>query len=207
MEGSFCSLPWPWGCSPSVRSGASGSRAEYQRRERQQQVLRLFESDLSSWILSRCGEVEKGTFAFEVRQSRILLPRLNVYLAADRQPAAAPGLPARDANLWCAAQAVEFRGGETAAAIQNYRRLLSGDPAVSSWSKLALLRLALQRAASSDAAAWLKEIQDTDQAAVTESGIPIRVVAALLLIEHDGAATISEAAGFLSRTLSQLASG
>jgi len=182
-------------------------REEYQRRERQQQILRLLESDLSNWLLSRRGEVEKGAFAFEVRQNRILLPRLNVYLSADHQRAAAPGLPPRDANLWRAAQAVEFRGGETAATIQNYRRLLSGDPAVSSWSKLALLRLALQRSGSSDAAVWLKEIQNTDQAAMTESGIPVRVAAALLLIEHDGAARPPETAGFLSRTLTQLASG
>jgi signal transduction histidine kinase len=182
-------------------------RGEYQRRERQQQILRLLESDLSNWILSRCGGGEKGAFAFEVRQNRILLPRLNVYLSADHQRAAAPGLPARDANLWRAAQAVEFRGGESPAAIQHYRRLLSGDPAVSSWSKLALLRLALQRAGSADAAVWLKEIQGTGQAAMTESGIPIRVAAALLLIEHDGAAPLPETAGFLSRTLSQLASG
>jgi signal transduction histidine kinase len=182
-------------------------RGEYQRRERQQQILRLLESDLSNWILSRCGEVEKDAFAFEVRQNRIFLPRLNIYLSADHQRAAAPGLPARDANLWRAAQAVEFRGGETAATIQNYRRLLSGNPAVSSWSKLALLRLALLRTGSGDTAVWLKEIQDTDQAAMTESGIPVRVAAALLLIEHNGAATLPETGGFLSRTLSQLASG
>jgi signal transduction histidine kinase len=182
-------------------------RGEYQRRERQQQILRLLESDLSNWILSRCGEVEKDAFAFEVRQNRILLPRLNVYLSADHQRATAPELLARDANLWRAAQAVEFRGGETAATIQNYRRLLSGNPAVSSWSKLALLRLALLRTGSGDTAVWLKEIQDTDQAAMTESGIPVRVAAALLLIEHNGAATLPETGGFLSRTLSQLASG
>ena len=182
-------------------------REEYQRRERQQQILRLLESDLGNWILSRCGEVDKGPFVFEVRQNRILLSRLNVTLSPDHPRAPAPGISARDANLWRDAQTVEFKGGQTAAAIQNYRRLLSGDPAVAAWSKLALLRLALQRPTSTDAAAWLKEIQDTDQAAMTESGIPIRVAAALLLIEHDGAAPIPEAAGFLSRTLAQLASG
>ena len=182
-------------------------RREYQRRERQQQILRLLESDLSSWILSRCGEVGKGVFAFEVRQNRILFPRLNVYLSADHERPAAPRLSNRDSNLWREAQAIEFRGGETTAAIQNYRRLLSGNPAVASWSKLALLRLALQRPASSDAALWLGEIQDTDQAAITESGLPIRVAAALLLIKHKGSTSPPETAGFLSRTLSQLTSG
>ena len=182
-------------------------REEYRRRERQQQILRLLESDLSNWILSRCGEVEKAVFAFEIRQKRILLPRLNVYLSADQQRAVAPGLSPRDASLWRAAQAAEFRGVDPAAAVQNYRRLLSSDPAVSSWSKLALLRLALLRAGSADAAIWLKEIQSADQAAMTESGIPVRVAAALLLIGHDGATTIPGTAEFLSRTLSQLASG
>jgi len=181
-------------------------RAEYQRRERQQQILRLLESELSSWILSRCGEADCDTFAFEVRQNRVLLPRLNVYLSPDHLRAPEPRLSSRDSNLWRDAQAIEFQGDKPATVIQNYRRLLSGDPAVSSWSKLALLRIALRRAASSDAGVWLKEIQDTDQAAMTESGIPIRVAAALLLIEHDGAALPAERAGFLRRTLSQLAS-
>ena len=182
-------------------------REEYQRRERQQQILRLLESDLSSWILSRCGESEKGALPLEVRQNRILLPLLNVYLSANHQRAAAPALPARDASLWHTAQAVEFREGQNAIAAQNYRRLLSSDSVVSSWSKLALLRLALRRNGLSDAAVWLREIQDTDQTVVTESGIPLRVAAALLLIGYDGAAALPEADGFLGRTLSQLASG
>jgi len=180
---------------------------EYQRKERQQQILRLLESDLGSWILSRCGEAEMGAFAFEVRQNRIFLQRLNVYLSPDHQRAAAPAPSARDADLWRAAQAVEFRGGGDAAVFHGYRRLLSSAPAVASWAKLALLRLALLRAGSSDAPVWLKEIQHTDQAAMTESGIPVRVAAALLLIEHDGAAALPEAAGFLSQTLAELARG
>jgi signal transduction histidine kinase len=181
-------------------------RAEYQHRERRQQILRLLESELSSWILSRCGQAGGDTFAFEVRQNRIFLPRLNVYLTSDRLGASEPRLSSRDSNLWRDAQTIEFRG-QTAAAIQNYRRLLSGDPAVSSWSKLALLRIALQRASSSESAVWLKEIQDTDQAAMTESGIPIRVATALLLVEHGGAALPAGTAGFLRLTLSQLAGG
>ena len=182
-------------------------REKYQRRERQQQILRLLEGDLSNWILSRCGEVDEGTFAFEVRQNRILLPSLNVYLSADYQRPEAPRLSNRDSKLWRDAQSLEFRGGEPEAASQSYRSLLSGNPAIASWSKLALLRLALQRNASLDAALWLKTILDTDQAAMTESGIPIRVAAALLLMEHKGNTSIPEKGGFLGRTLSQLKSG
>jgi signal transduction histidine kinase len=182
-------------------------REEYQRRERQQQILRLLESDLSNWALSFRKEAEAGTFGFEVRQNRVFLPRLNVYVSSDYDRPAVPRLSDRDANLWRDAQAIEFRGGKSAAAIQSYRRLISRNSVVASWSKLALLRLALKRADSPDAALRLKEIQSTDQAAMTESGIPIRVAAALLLIETDIAKSIPETASFLRQTLSQLRSG
>jgi len=69
------------------------------------------------------------------------------------------------------------------------------------------VRLALQRTGSLNAAAWIKEIQNADQAAMTESGIPIRPAAALLLIDHDRAAALPETEAFLNETLSQLASG
>jgi signal transduction histidine kinase len=182
-------------------------REEYQRRERQAQILRLLENDLSRWILSRRGEANRDTFVLEVRQNRVFLPRLNVFLSSDHQRPSAPRLTSRDSNPWRDAQATELRGGKGAGAEESYRRLLSSNPVISSWSKLALLRLALERADSSGAAVWLKEVQDTDQAAMTESGIPIRVAAALLLIEHRGAALPPEAAGFLGETLSQLVSG
>jgi len=182
-------------------------REEYQRRERQAQILRLLESDLSKWILSRPGEADRDPFVLEVRQNRVFLPRLNVFLSPDNLRQAAPALAGRDSNLWRDAQATELRGGSSAGATESYRRLLSGNPVVSSWSKLALLRLALERADSSGAAVWLKEVQGSDQAAMTESGIPIRVAAALLLVEHHGPALRPETAAFLSETLSQLASG
>jgi signal transduction histidine kinase len=183
------------------------AREEYQRRERRLQILRLLENDLSRWILTRCRKVERGTLAFEVRENRILLPSLNVYISADYQRPTELRISDRDSNLWRDAQAAEFQGGQPTPAIQRYRHLLSGNPAVASWAKLALLRLALDRGASSDAEVWLKEIQNTDQAAVTESGIPIRVAAALLLIEHKDTASLPETPECLNSTLSQLISG
>ena len=57
-------------------------RETYQRRERQQQVLRLLERELSDWILSRRADATNGRFAFEVRHGVIFLPRLNVDLSA-----------------------------------------------------------------------------------------------------------------------------
>jgi signal transduction histidine kinase len=182
-------------------------REEYQRRERQQQILRLLETDLGNWILSRRGKPGENAFEFEVQQNRIFLTRLNVYVSTDYERPAAPQLSSRDTSQWRDAQAIEFRGGKPEAAIQSYQKLLSGNALVASWSKLALLRLGLQRHASSDAALWLREIQDTDQAAMTESGIPIRVAAALLLIDHGGTDPLPGTAGFLNRALSQLAGG
>src|SRR5512139_3405680 len=112
-------------------------REEYQRRERQRQILRLLESDLGNWILSRRGEVEENTFAFQVARSRVFLPRLNVYLSPDRERQAATRLTSQDSSLWRDAQGTELRGGNAAGATESYRRLLSGNPVVSAWSKLA----------------------------------------------------------------------
>ena len=61
------------------------SRAAFQRRERQQQVLRLLENDLRTWVLSlRRAKVAPGDLpAFEVRDGRVFFPRLNVSLSPD----------------------------------------------------------------------------------------------------------------------------
>ena len=182
-------------------------RETYQRRERQQQVLRLLERELSDWILSRRADATNGRFALEVRHGVIVLPRLNVPLSPGRERETVPRLSGRDVGLWRDAQAAEFRGGDLADADQKYRRLLASRPPVSSWAQLALLRLALRRGESSGAAFRLKEIRAADPAAATESGIPIRVAAALLLIGHGDAALPSETSGFLNDTLSQLAGG
>jgi signal transduction histidine kinase len=182
-------------------------RETYQRRERQQQILRLLERELSDWILARRTDAAVGRFALEVGQGVILVPRLNVHLSPGHERGTDPRLSGRDVDLWRDAQAAEYRGGTIVDAAQKYRRLLAGNAAVSSWAKLALLRLALQRGDSSGAAFWLKEMRAADPAATTESGIPIRVAASLLLIGHDDAARPSETAGFLNDTLSQLAAG
>ncbi len=182
-------------------------RETYQRRERQQQILRLVGRELSDWILSRRADAENERFALEVRQGAVLLPRLNVSLSADGARAAAPRLSGRDATSWQDAQAAEFRGANIADAAQKYRRLLGGSPIVSSWAQLALLRLAVQRGDSPGAAVWLKAIRAADPAVTTESGIPVRVAAALLLVANADAARLSESAEFLSETLSKLAAG
>jgi hypothetical protein len=167
----------------------------------------LLEGDLINWVMSRREDAAGNTFAFEVRQNRIFLPHLNVDVSLEHLWETESRLSRRDRILWRNAQSVEFRGGRTTAAVENYQALLSGNPTVSSWSRLALLRLSLKRAGSPDAAAWLRGIQEKDQAAATESGTPIWVAAALLLIEHHGPGSTRETAEFLTRTLSQLTSG
>ena len=96
-------------------------REEYQRRERQQQILRLLESDLINWILSRREGAAGNTFAFEVRQNRIFLPHLNVYVSPEHLWETESGLSSRDSILWRNAQSIEFRGGKTTAAVEHYR--------------------------------------------------------------------------------------
>ncbi len=118
-----------------------------------------------------------------------------------------PPLSARDADLWREAQAAEFRAGNTADAVQKYRRLLTGSPLVVSRVQLALLRLALERADTSDATFWLKALQTSDPTAATESGIPTPVAASLLLIGRGNSTLPSEAAELSNQVLSRLLAG
>ncbi len=182
-------------------------REEYQRRERQQQILRLLESDLINWVLSQRESAQGKTLVLAVRQDRVFLPRLNVYLSPGHLREVQFRTSSRDSALWRDAQSIELLSGNTAMAVEHYKGLLSGNEASSSWARLALLRLALQGAASTEAAVWLSEIQEKDQAAVTESGTPVWVGAALILVEHRDDGLTREAAGFLAHTLSQLAGG
>ena len=182
-------------------------RETYQRRERQQQILRLLESELSDWIVSRRADGADGRFAFEVAQRSIFLPRLNVRLLPDYARETGPPLSARDADLWREAQAAEFRAGNTADAIQRYRGLLTASSILVSRAQLALLRLALERGDRSDVTSWLKALQASDPTATTESGIPIPVAASLLLIGRGNSALPSEAAELSNQVLSQLSAG
>jgi len=184
-------------------------RDQYRQRERQQQILRLLESDLRNWIVSlheRTAAPEDMS-VFEVRQDRIVFPRLNVYLSPGHMRDSAVQLAGEDLRLWQEAQVAEVRGRKPAVAIQFYRNLLSRSSPLSSRSRLALLRLSLQGDGCSDAAAWLGEIREKDQAVTTESGIPIWVAAALLLIDHDAVCPPQQTTAFLTQTLSELESG
>lgn len=183
------------------------SRAAFQRRERQQQVLRLLENDLRDWVLSlgreqpAAGAVE----AFEVRDAGVFLPRLNVFISPGHARAAEVRLSDREAGLWRQARAAEIaseaRGTSAAAA---YRTLLTEAPPLSPWARLALLRLSLRRRDCADAAALLAAIRRSDQAGVTESGIPVWVASALLLEDAGDACPSVEATQLLAATQTEL---
>jgi signal transduction histidine kinase len=186
------------------------SRAAFQRREHQQQVLRLLENDLRDWMLSlQQAKVAPGdSLAFEVRDNRVFFPHLNVHLSADHTRPSKIRLSGREAALWQQTQALEApRATSAASAEQAYRTLLAHDSPLASWARLALLRLSLRHRTCGEAAAWLAAIREKDQAATTESGIPIWVASALLLTNTTGACPSQTATAFLARTTADLQRG
>ena len=183
------------------------SRAAFQRRERQQQVLRLLENELRDWILSlpERQPASGPTAIFEVRDTRVYFPDLNVSLSPDRARAIEVRLSGREAAIWEPARALEAPNTpSTAAASAAYRKLLVRGPPLASWARLALLRLALRERECTGVAQWLTAIREKDGSATTASGIPIRVASALLLNDAAGACPSEEAADFLAEALAEL---
>jgi signal transduction histidine kinase len=185
------------------------AREEYQRRERQQQILRLLESDLSDWIKSwrESSAASEGTILFEMRENRVAFPHIGVYLFSDYRHELETRVSSRELQLWRDAQAAELRGSEPAETTQAYRSLLSRGSPLSSWSRLSLLRLSLQHDDAPTAAGWLKEIRDKDRQITTESGIPVWVAAALLLIDHGSVRLRQATSDFLAQVVAELAGG
>lgn len=186
------------------------SRAAYQRRERQQQVLRLLENDLRDWCLSRDREPpgSPAVEVFEVGDSSLLLRRLNLFLSPGRERATEIRLSAKETASWQQARAAEATGRpDGASASAAYRRLAAGGPPLAPWARLALLRLSLRHRNCGDTAEFLAALRDNDRAAVTESGIPVWVASALLIKDAGSACPSAGAAPFLSATLSELQHG
>jgi signal transduction histidine kinase len=183
------------------------SRAAFQRRERQQQVLRLLENDLRDWVLSLDrGRPAAGAIdVFEVRDSGVFLPRLNVFLSPGHDRATEIRLSVKEAAFWQQARAAESSGEARAtSAAAAYRALLAEGPPLAPWARLALLRLSLQQRDCAGAAALLAAIRQKDQAAVTESGIPVWVASALLIKDAGSACPSEGATQFLATTLNEL---
>ncbi len=185
------------------------SRAAFQRRERQQQVLRLFENDLRDWLLLQQAQGGPSDVpSFEVRDGRVILPALNIHLSPAHDRVVEIRLSSRELALWQQAQASEYASTTAAdSGAVAYRKLLTNDSALSSWARLALLRQSLQRRNCAEAASWLAAVREKDGAAATESGIPIQVASALLLSAADGTCPSPAATEFLANTLAELQRG
>ena len=186
------------------------SRAAYQRRERQQQVLRLLENDLRDWVLAprQQDDAPGFTAVFDARDARVSFPRLNVHLSAGYDRAAEIRLSARESALWLAAQAAERSGASSApSAAAAYRRLLTRGPPLAPWARLALLRLSLEEKRCAEGGVWLAAIRERDLPATTESGIPLWVAGALLLKDASGACPSSAASAFIAEALAELQRG
>ena len=184
------------------------SREAYQRTERQQQILRLLGNDLSDLVQARCTDATKGrsrSRSSAEPHSPAAAQRVSASgrRSGDRHAGCRHGTPIcgvrrRPPSSGAATSRTRFKGTDGS---------LREAQSVSTWAQLALLRLALQRADYPDADFWLKQIEAGDPKAATESGIPIRVAAALLLVSRDEGALPSRAAGFLGQTMTQLADG
>ena len=171
------------------------SRAAFQRRERQQQVLRLLENDLRDWVLSLDREqpASGAVEVFEVRDAGVFLP------APQRLPVARPR--SRDGDAACRTERRRSGDGRGRRRPPRVTRRIRGGGLPEAarpkarrsapWARLALLRLSLQRRNCADAAALLAAIRQKDLAAVTESGIPVWVASALLIKDAGGACPVS----------------
>ena len=62
-------------------------RQRYQRKERQQQIVRLLETDLNSWLLSlqTDSKASKSLFKLQVGDDHIVLPDLNVIITGKKE--------------------------------------------------------------------------------------------------------------------------
>jgi len=185
------------------------SRAAFQRRERQQQVLRLLENDLRNWVLSlrRAEAASADLPAFEVRDTGLFFPRLNVSLSPDHARATEIRLSSHEAVLWQRARALEASGISPAASAAASRRLLAHGPPLAPLARLGLLRQSLQHGNCTEASVWLAAVREEDLAATTESGIPIWVASSLLIKDAAGACPSQEATAMHAATVEELRQG
>ena len=186
-------------------------RQRYQRKERQEQVVRLLESELNNWLfaLPRESSAPKSLLSFEVEEDQLFLRDYNIVLSPRSRSGPALGLSPQDSRLWWHTQALEGQVSP-AKARSAYLRLAKTREQLGPLARLALLRLALS-GNPSQAATWLDAIRKYDRESITESGIPVCVASALLLIADGKLCVPSEVEnpsfGFLTEVQIQLVNG
>lgn len=132
-------------------------RQEFQRKERQQKIIRFLETELNNWLFSLQSQSgPAGTvFKFQSHDNEIFLPELNVTISSYR--ASKPlSLSTEETQLWQETQKAGMRNRTKASLRETrvaYQRLVNHQPRLAPLAHLALLRQALEE----------KDFNDTDR--------------------------------------------
>jgi len=145
-------------------------RQRYQSKERQQQIVRLLETDLNSWLVSLQTDFKASEplFKLQIGDDRIVLPSLNVVILSHRSRDAFLGLSGAESRLWREAEVAEGKGHNRPSARSKYRDLVKTQPQLAPLARLSLLRLSLQDKQFQAAEDWLNSIRKYDREAITE---------------------------------------
>jgi signal transduction histidine kinase len=162
-------------------------KQRYQRQQRQQQILRLIEGDLSGRLVSILPEEEddRGIVKFEVGDSGVFLPAWNVTVSPFSLEQRGVRLTDEESRLLLQAQRIEAQGEGGRRAVAAYEGLLGAGPRLAPLARLGLLRLALSARRDREAVRLTATIQSRDHDSVTDSGIPVWVAAGILLAAQD----------------------
>lgn len=194
-----------------------GSWQRYQEKERQEKTVRLLERDLDDWLFSIRSKppTSDPLFTFQIRGDEILFPALNVTVSTYRLREAGSELSSEDLRHWYETQRSEWVP-ETAGSHDKihsvYLRLMETHPRLAPLARLSLFRIALQTRQSREAMRWFSAIHRKDMGAVTESGVPTWIAAALMLASSPDACRETNSAehafsGFVKTALAGLRDG
>jgi hypothetical protein len=86
------------------------SRQQFQRKERQQQIIRLLETDLNTWLFSLQSQSKPSEtlFRFQIDDDQIFFPELNINISSYRSRQPVLALSTEEARLWQEAQRTEM---------------------------------------------------------------------------------------------------
>ena len=182
------------------------ARQQYQRRERQQQIVRLLDAELTRWLFSLGGGSGSEDLRLRFEADQLVLPEINVVIAP-QAARRAPALSDPDLRLWRETQLLEgSQAGSRTEVRSAYARLAEQRSPIAGLARLALLRIALQADDTIESERRLAGIESRDGEAFTESGIPVWVGAGLLLGGSAGACR-PRSAQFAGAVLDGLLSG
>jgi signal transduction histidine kinase len=182
------------------------ARQQYQRRERQQQIVRLLDAELTRWLFSLGGGSGFEDLRLRFEGEQLVLPEINVAIApqAVRRP---PAFADSDLRLWREAQLLESSKSGSGAEVRSaYAKLAERRSSIAGLARLALLRLALRADDTTESERRFAGIEARDGEAFTESGIPVWVGTALLISGSTGSCR-ARGAQFVGAVLDGLVAG